>query len=117
MSTEETNQEQTDPTLHFSMVAALAIYENNEGQVKQRHVNVMLETEHPAILRRDLDQVNHGVISRVVAENGINPEKFMDIVILSVNRLAICTRQEFYDFSDEEMAAMNQQEEPADSAT
>lgn len=95
------------------MVAALAIYDDAEGNLKQRHVNVMLETANVNIKRRDLDQINHGVISRLKAENNVDPDKLKDIVILSVNRLAFISSKDFYDFSPEEIEALAQQSDAA----
>lgn len=105
MSTEDNSTKEL--LLHFHMAAALAIYES-DGQMKQRHVNVMMETVSANISRHDLDQINQGVIARIVAENGIDPKNMKDIVILTISRLAVCTRQEFYQFTDDELSQLSE---------
>lgn len=92
------------PVSFFHLVAALAIY-TKDGAAKQRHVNIMLETASPHVVRKDLDQVNQGVLSRVNTENDVQPEDLKDIVILNICRLAVTDRDTFYGFSMDEAQA------------
>jgi hypothetical protein len=89
------NQEPVPELSHFSVVAALAVYRKDDA-TKQRHVNVLLECPTVNITRDYLNQVNQGVMTRLNTENGVTPDQLLDIVILSVSRLAITTRDEFY---------------------
>ncbi len=82
---------------YFHLVAAIAIYQTGKDEgPKQRHVNVMLETSSPNIMRSDLDQVNQGVMTRLNVENNVQPEEMRDIVLLNISRLAIASSKDFY---------------------
>lgn len=79
----------------FHLVAATAIYDQG-GVIKQRTVNIMLQTETPNIVRSDLDAVNQGVLGRVNAENNVQANELKDIVILNICRLAAMPAGDFY---------------------
>ena len=92
----EPTPKKTAPKLeHFHLVTALAMYKRDDA-VKQRHVNILLETASPNIMRADLEQINQGVLSRISTENNVQPEDLQDIVILNISRLAVSEPSEFY---------------------
>lgn len=73
-------------TACFFMAAVLAIYEK-EGAQKQRHLNVLIETDMVDITKEALGGIQRGAMQRMAAENAVTPEQIKDIVILGITFL------------------------------
>lgn len=99
----------------FNLVAAMAVF-TKDGEAKTRFVNIMLETDSPNIRRPDLDQANHGILSRLVTENGIEADDLQDIVILGITRLGHMPQPTFYGISAEELAELQAQQMSTEAA-
>lgn len=95
-----TNQTKELEKSFFHLVAALVIYKKDDSQ-KQRHMNIMLETQVPHVLGTDLNQVNLGAVQRITAENDVDSDDVLDIVILNVSLLAHTDRNSFYGIEKE----------------
>ena len=80
----------------FFMGTVLAIYVDAEENQKQRHINVLVESESVSISRKDLDTLSKGAMSRLEAENSISPNQIKDIVFLGIAPLGLMTKEEFY---------------------
>ena len=82
-------------TLCYYLVAAKAIYER-EGTVRQRSLNVLVESVTPHITRKGLSAINQSVFRRVEAENAVTADQVKDIVILNIVPLGMMTPEEFH---------------------
>jgi len=73
----------------FHLVSVLAYYKREEV-LKERHLNVLLETPYPPNLTKDsLSQIQHQAIARLGAENGVEVPDIQDIVILNISVLGV----------------------------
>lgn len=88
----------------FFLVSALAIYTNEAEELKQRHLNVLLETETPNLPKASIDSMQRSVMQRLKAENDIDPHQFKDIVILNVNLLGVMPPNIFHGIDDTDQA-------------
>jgi hypothetical protein len=84
------NQQDKTPeqTACFFMVAVLALYER-EGSMKERHLNVLIETASPNLTRTTLGDIQKAAFRRINTENGITPDNVKDMVILNINMLGV----------------------------
>jgi len=86
---------QQDNANFYYMAAALAIYERDE-QIKQRHLNVLLESEVPQITRNTLQVLNRQVLDRLNQENEVTPDMVKDVVFLNINMLGRMSPEDFH---------------------
>jgi len=79
----------------FFMASALAIYER-EGALKQRHLNVLLQSDTPQLTRKDLGTMNRTVLQRLQAENEVSPDMVKDVVFMSISPLGMMPPSVFH---------------------
>lgn len=79
----------------FYMVSAVVMYER-DGELKQRTLNVLAETDFPRIEKANLSAINQAIVRRVHAENNVNPEQVKDVVLLNMFLLGQMTPEEFH---------------------
>ena len=84
-----------NPPVLFFMAAVKCFYTRDEV-LKEREFNVLFEASAPQITKNDLDQIQQSALKRMQAENGVEPQNFVDIVFLSVFPLGQMTPTEFY---------------------
>lgn len=73
----------------FHLVSVLAYYKREEA-LKERHLNVLLETPYPPNLTKDsLSQIQRQAIARLAAENSVEVTDIQDIVILNISVLGV----------------------------
>lgn len=96
--TPETQNQKEEQESVFFLLAALAVYraDDKAGTPRQRYVNVLLEHNSMHLSKRELDEAQRGVMRRVHAENGVAPDRIMDIVIISTNILGMMKPSIFY---------------------
>jgi len=80
----------------FYMAAILATYKNEAGEPRQRHFNVMLETDSVNIRREELASFNEAALARIHAENGVTEDRIGDIVFMSICPLGVMESEEFH---------------------
>lgn len=85
-------------TCHF-LAAAVAFYER-EGSMRERHLNVLLETNNAEINKSDLGEITTGAMQRVITENGVAPTDIKDVVILNISMLGIMPSAVFHGTTD-----------------
>lgn len=78
----------------FFMVAVMAIYQRDED-IRQRHMNVLLEAATPNLTKAHLSQVQKSAMARLHAENNVPPGDVKDVVILSISVLGQMTQEQF----------------------
>lgn len=88
------NQPAEEKTCHF-MATALAFYEKEEA-IKQRHVNIHLETDSPNLTKEGLAAIQRGVVGRLQAENDVKLEDVKDIVIMNIVLLGVMSAAQFH---------------------
>ena len=77
------------------MVTALVFY-TKEGKPCQRHINIMLSSATGNVRKEDLQSVNVAAMNRLKAENDVDHDNILDIVILNICPLGWMTQAEFY---------------------
>jgi hypothetical protein len=84
-----------EPTMFFSMAALMLSY-NKDGVVKQRTLNILIESAVPHILKQTLSEIQAGAVKRLCQENSVEPGDVFDIAILSIAPLANITKASFH---------------------
>lgn len=91
-----TQAAQQQATPKIIMIAAMLAFYTKDGEQKQRHINVLIESPTGNINKSDLQSLNQSAIARLVAENGIEASQVNDIVIMGISTLGVMTDEEFY---------------------
>jgi hypothetical protein len=78
------------------MIATILAYYLKDGDQKQRHINVLIDSPTGNITKSDLQALNQSAITRLVAENGIQATEVMDLVVTNISTLGMMTDEEFY---------------------
>jgi len=92
----------------FFMVSATAIYrvgDPEEGQAKQRSLNVLLEHDNMNLTKKELDEANRAIINRLNKENNVEPNQILDVVFNAISILGMMPADVFYGTKEE--AAVN----------
>ena len=79
----------------YFIVSALAIYDKDEA-IKQRSLNVLVETEHANITKQGLADIQTKVMQRLQAENNVSPDQLRDIVIQNISMLGMMSAEQFH---------------------
>lgn len=79
----------------FYMAAALAIYER-DGTQKQRHLNVLIQTDNLNLTKADLGTMNRTVLQRLQTENNVSPDMVRDVVFLGISLLGAMPPETFH---------------------
>lgn len=83
------------PMMYFHLISALVMYER-DGLPKQRHLNVLAETDVPELNKADLGAIQRTVMQRINLENNVSPEMIQDVVMLNISMLGRMTSEEFH---------------------
>jgi hypothetical protein len=86
--------DQQTSTCHF-MAAVVAFYERDKS-VKERHMNVLLETPSANLTKDHLGQIQRSALTRLHAENNVDPKTVQDVVILNVCLLGVMPAHVFH---------------------
>lgn len=78
----------------FHICSMLTFFEQ-DGQLRQRHINVLLETSDGNITKQHLNQINSSGVARLAAENDIPEQNIKDLVILNISVLGQMTPEVF----------------------
>ena len=84
-----------EPVSYFFMVAALVTYLREET-LKQRHLNVLMQSGNLVLTKNDLNEINRSAIARVTTENVVEADAIKDVVILNVSFLGAMPPSEFH---------------------
>lgn len=87
-------EDQGEPKQFFFLASVLAIYER-DGEIKQRHLNVLLSTNSMDLTKSDLNTLHRTALQRINMENSVTPDMVKDIVFMSLNMLGLMTPEEF----------------------
>ena len=79
---------------YYSMACMLMFYVKDDTN-KQRHLNVLVESEGPNLHKTHLAQMQRTALSRLKTENDIDPDAVKDAVIVSMSPLGFMTNEEF----------------------
>lgn len=77
-------------------IGAVLVYYLKDGATKQRHLNVLMETTDGNITKEHLNKINLLSLSRLKAENDVNQEQVVDLVILNIAPLGLMTDATFH---------------------
>lgn len=80
---------------HFMMAAVQAIY-IKEDQQRQRHMNVLIDSPDGVITRSHLKQLQEAAMTRLKAENDVEPGQVKDVVIMSISNLGFMAPSVFH---------------------
>lgn len=92
--TPETAPEQEQNRAFF--IAAVEVHYRRGEDVKQRKMNVLLESASAQLLKSDLAVLNQSALQRLNAESGIAPSDVLDTIIMHVSLMAITTPTLFH---------------------
>ncbi len=93
----------TEPRRIYHMSALLVIYNKDDAQ-RQRHMNIIFETETMNVTQAHLAKVQQAAMARISAENGVEIENILDMIFLSTSILGAMTAEEFHESSVENTA-------------
>ena len=86
---------------HFYMVAVLMSFTRGE-QVRQRHMNLVLELDTKIVTMSSIDQVKQGATQRLHQEALEPIDEIKDLVFLGFSYLGVMKPKVFYDLEQTE---------------
>lgn len=89
-------QVQQEAATKIMMIATILAYYTKDGEPKQRHINVLIDSLTGNINKADLQALNQSAIARLVAENGVQLGQIADLVLTNISTLGMMTDEEFY---------------------
>jgi len=96
----KSKETQSNPGNCYFIATALCIYvkeDDGETAIKQRHLNVLLESDTAAITKSQLNTLHRSAMQRLNAENGVTPDQIKDIVIMNVSYLGQMLPEQFHE--------------------
>lgn len=94
VTTQKAKSQEADVACFF-MASALAIYERDD-EIKQRNLNVLLQSSTPSITKDDLQTLNRTVMQRLNAESDVQPDQIKDVIFMSISFLGAMPPEEFH---------------------
>lgn len=91
------------PSYAFYIAACLVTFVRDEDEgPKQKHMNVLMQTDSANVTKHDLNMLNRMVMQRMNIEAGVTPDQIKDCIFLNITMLGIMTEQEFHgkDYQD-----------------
>jgi hypothetical protein len=76
-------------------LATLKMVYLKEETVKERTINILMETETMDIGKRHLSQMQKAGMQRIKTENDVDPDMVKDAVILNISTMGYMTSEEF----------------------
>jgi len=78
----------------YHLATLKMVYLKDEA-VKERTINILMETPTMDIGKRHLSQMQKAGMQRINAENGVDPDMVKDAIILSICTMGYMTPEEF----------------------
>tara|TARA_R110000850_G_scaffold233967_1_gene358804 strand:- start:9213 stop:9536 length:324 start_codon:yes stop_codon:yes gene_type:complete len=90
------NQAVTEKPVCFYLATLMVHYKDQEGQLKVRYMNSLLESPKPQLLKSDIGVMHQSALARLAEESGIDPSSVVDTVVMNLSMLAITTPEIFH---------------------
>lgn len=82
------------PKKVYHLVTVKMVYSKEEA-IRERTINVLLETPTMDLGKRHLSQIQKAGMQRIKAENDVDPDMVKDAVILNISTMGYMTEAEF----------------------
>lgn len=91
-------------TRFYSLAACLITYEREDGQHRQRHMNMVVESPTKNITSSALNNARLAVLQRFQMENAEVSLVVRDLVFLAISPLGLMTPAKFHDLQEQAVA-------------
>lgn len=88
-------------TRFYSLAACLITYEREDGEHRQRHSNIVIESPSKNITSSALNNARLALLQRFQIETGLSSSGVKDLVFLSISPLGLMTPARFHDLASE----------------